>query len=144
VALPWVEKKNFADALAWSASIAAHRAAVPCETPGAWQLPLLFGALPSWEGPLKRSGQTPRDHLRKKNEKKYFSRLPRFRSSSSTTNPVCERRVDLLVCSLPLHRHSYIGFILAFASSFHNKQRFNPKLLCNRPQRGRTHIIFIR
>jgi hypothetical protein len=44
--------------------------------------------------------------------------------SSSTTNPVCERRVDLLVCSLPLHRHSYIGFILAFASSFHNKQQF--------------------
>ncbi len=32
-----------------------------------------------------------------------------------------ERRVDLLVCSLPLHRHSYIGFILAFASSFHHK-----------------------
>ncbi len=46
-----------------------------------------------------------------------------FRGSSSTTNPVCERRVDLLVCSLPLHRHSYIGFILAFASSFHNKQQ---------------------
>jgi hypothetical protein len=45
-----------------------------------------------------------------------------FRSSSSTTNPVCERRVDLLVCSLPLHRHSCIGFILAFASSIHNKQ----------------------
>jgi hypothetical protein len=44
-----------------------------------------------------------------------------FRSSSSTTNPVCERRVDLLVCSLSLHRHSYIGFILAFASSIHNK-----------------------
>jgi hypothetical protein len=43
-------------------------------------------------------------------------------SSSSTTNPVCERRVDLLVCSLPLHRHSYIGFILAFALSIHNKQ----------------------
>jgi hypothetical protein len=35
---------------------------------------------------------------------------------------VCERRVDLLVCSLPLHRHSYIGFILDFASSIHNKQ----------------------
>jgi hypothetical protein len=35
---------------------------------------------------------------------------------------VCERRVDLLVRSLPLHRHSYIGFILAFASSIHNKQ----------------------
>ncbi len=35
---------------------------------------------------------------------------------------MCERRVDLLVCSLPLHRHSYIGFILAFASSIHNKQ----------------------
>ncbi len=37
-----------------------------------------------------------------------------FRSSSSTTNPVCESRVDLLVCSLPLHRHSYIGFIFIF------------------------------
>jgi hypothetical protein len=49
------------------------------------------------------------------------------RSSSSTTNPVCERRVDLLVCSLPLHRHSYIGFILAFASSFHNKQNLYEK-----------------
>jgi len=34
---------------------------------------------------------------------------------------------NLLVCSLPLHRHSYIGFILDFASSFHNKQ---PKTLC--------------
>jgi hypothetical protein len=48
-----------------------------------------------------------------------------FRSSSSTTNPVCERRVDLLVCSLPLHRHSYIGFILAFTSSIHNKQQYS-------------------
>ncbi len=45
-----------------------------------------------------------------------------FRYSSTTTNPVCERRVNLLVCSLSLHRHSYIGFILAFASSIHNKQ----------------------
>ncbi len=34
----------------------------------------------------------------------------------------CERRVNLLVYSLSLHRHSYIGFILAFASSIHNKQ----------------------
>jgi hypothetical protein len=32
------------------------------------------------------------------------------RCSSSTTDPVCVRRVNLLVCSLPLHRHSYIGF----------------------------------
>ncbi len=47
-------------------------------------------------------------------------------ASSSTTNPVCERLVDLLVCSLPLHRHSYIGFILDFASSFHNKQQILP------------------
>jgi hypothetical protein len=31
---------------------------------------------------------------------------------------VCERRVDLLVCSLPLHRHSYIGFILASLHRF--------------------------
>jgi len=28
--------------------------------------------------------------------------------------PVCERRLHLLVCSLPLHRHSYIGFIFRF------------------------------
>ncbi len=37
-----------------------------------------------------------------------------FRCSSSTTNPVCARRINLLVCSLPLHRHSYIGFIFSF------------------------------
>ena len=42
--------------------------------------------------------------------------------SEKKTNPVCERRVNLLVYSLSLHRHSYIGFILAFASSIHNKQ----------------------
>jgi hypothetical protein len=35
---------------------------------------------------------------------------------------VCERRVNLLVYSLSLHRHSYKGFILAFSSSIHNKQ----------------------
>jgi hypothetical protein len=35
---------------------------------------------------------------------------------------VCERRVNLLVYSLSLHRHSYISFILAFASSIRNKQ----------------------
>jgi len=45
-----------------------------------------------------------------------------FRCSSTTTNPVCEGRVNILVYSLSLHRHSYIGFILAFASSIHNKQ----------------------
>ncbi len=45
-----------------------------------------------------------------------------FRCSSSTTNPVCVRHVNLLVCSLPLHGHSYIGLSLAFASSIHNKQ----------------------
>jgi hypothetical protein len=28
----------------------------------------------------------------------------------------------ILVCSLPLHRHSHIGFILTFVSSIHNKQ----------------------
>ncbi len=36
---------------------------------------------------------------------------------------MCVRRVNLLVCSLPLHRHSYIGFMLAFALSIHNKQQ---------------------
>ncbi len=46
-----------------------------------------------------------------------------FRCSSTTTNPVCARRVNLLVYSLSLHRHSYIGFILPFASSIHNKQQ---------------------
>jgi hypothetical protein len=30
-----------------------------------------------------------------------------FGSSSSTTNPVCVRRVNLSVCSLPLNRHIY-------------------------------------
>jgi hypothetical protein len=57
-------EKIFADALAWSASIAVHRAAVPCETPGAWQLPLLFGALPSWERALEKEWSNPSfDHL---------------------------------------------------------------------------------
>jgi hypothetical protein len=36
---------------------------------------------------------------------------------------VCERHVNLLVYSLSLHRHSYIGFILTFASSFHNNKQ---------------------
>jgi hypothetical protein len=44
-----------------------------------------------------------------------------FRCYSSTTNPVCERSVNLLVYSLSLRRHSYIGFKLAFASSIHNQ-----------------------
>ncbi len=57
----------------------------------------------------------------------------------STTNPVCERRVDLLVCSLPLHRHSYIGFILAFASSFHNKQP--PGVPTPRPRSSPSHAL---
>ncbi len=53
------------------------------------------------------------------------SRSYRAKCSSTTTNPVCEGRVNLLVYSLSLHRHSYIGFILAFASSIHNKQTNN-------------------
>ena len=44
--------------------MAVHRAAVPCETPGAWQLPLLFGALPSWERALEKEWSNPSfDHL---------------------------------------------------------------------------------
>ena len=73
-------EKFFADALAWSASIAVP-AAVPCETPGAWQLPLLFGVLPIWERALEKEWSNPSlDHLQRenKNEKKSFSRLPRF------------------------------------------------------------------
>jgi hypothetical protein len=38
----------------------------------------------------------------------------KFQLDPLTTNPVCVRRVNLLVCSLPLHRHSYIGFIFRF------------------------------
>jgi len=50
-----------------------------------------------------------------------------FRCSSTTTNPVCERRVNLLVYSLSLHRHSCIGFILSFASSIHNNNEVYKK-----------------
>jgi hypothetical protein len=39
-------------------------------------------------------------------------------ASKSHTHPSHSQTV----CSLPLHRHSYIGFILDFDSSFHNKQ----------------------
>jgi hypothetical protein len=79
-------EKIFADALAWSASIAVHRAAVPCETPGAWQLPLLFGALPSWERALEKEWSNPSfDHLqlRKTKEKK---RSPSLACHGSTQN----------------------------------------------------------
>jgi hypothetical protein len=48
-----------------------------------------------------------------------FLRDPR---DSSGFDHKCERRVNLLVYSLSLHRYSYVGFILAFASSIHNKQ----------------------
>ncbi len=59
------------------------RAAVPSETPGAWQLPLLFGALPSWERALEKEWSNPSfDHLQlrktKEKEKKSFSHLSRF------------------------------------------------------------------
>ncbi len=56
---------------------------------------------------------------------------------------VCARRVNLLVCSLPLHRHSYIGFILAFALSIHNKQptiRINNKLFHFRRAALSSHL----
>jgi hypothetical protein len=84
--LPFALKKNFADALAWSASITVHRTAVPCETPGAWQLPLLFGALPSWERALEKGVVKPLvDHLqlRKKKKKK---RSPSLACHGSTQN----------------------------------------------------------
>jgi transcription elongation factor Elf1 len=55
---------------------------------------------------------------------------------------VCERRVDLLVCSLPLHRHSYIGFILAFASSIHNKQLSCSRLSLPSTKAGKTSWPF--
>ena len=79
-------EKNFADALAWSASIAVHRAAVPCETPGAWQLPLLFGALPSWERALEKEWSNPSfDHLQLRKQKKK-KRSPSLACHGSTQN----------------------------------------------------------
>jgi hypothetical protein len=48
---------------------------------------------------------------------------------------VFERSVNLLVYSLSLHRHSYIGFILDFASSIHNKQTNSSRLLTSRVSR---------
>jgi hypothetical protein len=48
----------------------------------------------------------------------------RLGGSQVVNHLVCARRVILLVYSLSLHRRSYIGFILAFASSIHNKQTF--------------------
>jgi hypothetical protein len=78
--------KIFADALAWSASIAVHRAAVPCETPGAWQLPLLFGALPSWERALEKEWSNPSfDHLQLRKQKKK-KRSPSLACHGSTQN----------------------------------------------------------
>ncbi len=51
---------------------------------------------------------------------------------------MCARSVNLFVYSLSLHRHSYIGFILAFASSIHNNKQTNAGT------NGRLHSEFIR
>jgi hypothetical protein len=61
-----------------------------------------------------------RFHFRKK---QLFFFPPFFSEGKKEPNPVCEWRVNLLVYSLSLHRHSSIGFILAFASLIHNKQQ---------------------
>jgi hypothetical protein len=61
-----------------------------------------------------------------------------FRCSSTTTNPVYERRVNLLVYSLSLHRHSYIGLILAFSSSIHNNNNNNNNNPTRMPKRNTT------
>ncbi len=50
---------------------------------------------------------SPTHHTNAMDERPTQSRRP-------STDPVCVRRVNLLVCSLPLHRHSYIGFIFSF------------------------------
>ncbi len=79
-----------------------------------------------WSPVKKRRHSHPIEDEKKSEKKKCTAERSTsvfiFRCSSTTTNPVCERRVNLLVYSLSLHRHSYIGFILAFASSIHNKQ----------------------
>ncbi len=43
---------------------------------------------------------------------------------------MCARRVNLFVYSLSLHRHSYVGFIITFASSIHNNKP-DPLVLIN-------------
>ncbi len=108
-------EKIFADALAWSASIAVHRAAVPCETPGAWQLPLLFGALPSWERALEKGVVKPLvDHLQLRNKKKK-KRSPSLACHGSTQNypltvfDLSHIISDLTVTSLVL---SFLSFFL--------------------------------
>jgi hypothetical protein len=45
-----------------------------------------------------------------------------------------------LVYSLSLHRHSYIGFILAFASSIHNKQTSLYSIQSSRPKCWSAYI----
>jgi hypothetical protein len=51
---------------------------------------------------------------------KYTYRVP-FRSKKKEIE-IYRQRATAAVYSRSLHRHSYIGFILAFASSIHNKQ----------------------
>ncbi len=48
---------------------------------------------------------------KKRKKKKDFVNLVSLRLRPTVTLSVCEaRKKNLLVCSLPLHRHSYIGF----------------------------------
>jgi hypothetical protein len=54
----------------------------------------------------------------------YYESMKRLLTSSLSLG------VPVLVYSFSLHRHSYIGFILAFASSIHNKLLFYP--VCER------------
>jgi hypothetical protein len=57
------------------------------------------------------------------------SQLSLMSSNVCHTKMRTEKKIEqkkgtkFLVYSLSLHRHSYIGFILAFASSIHNKQK---------------------
>ncbi len=64
------------------------------------------------------------DTVTREHRSQIFSNSNKYPTYISTTNPVCARRVNFVVCSLPLHRHSYIGFILAFALSIHNTQTY--------------------
>ncbi len=99
----------------------AHRCRSMHRLLGAWY-PNWFHPRPAWPLLQKLSLlRKKKGGFKQKGFKQQPSSLSRF-IINNLVHPVCERRVNLLVYSLSLHRHSYIGFILAFASSIHNKQ----------------------
>jgi hypothetical protein len=81
---------------------------VPCETPGAWQLPLLFGALPSWERALEKEWSNPSfDHLQLEKKQKKKKRSPSLACHGSTQNyPLTVFDLSHIINN---NRHLFIG-----------------------------------